>query len=147
MELNGIQKSLVTNTLHKIILCSTEEFRLHFWVDYPFKLHSFVWYAYTMSLHINFLWMTGQRSHTASLLSASAMELESSSTLGISFTLSSTFSIQDIISSRPSCTLRERVRVTCSFSLRSLTDFDRLSYLSMMSSTDRNLLKFFFPKS
>lgn len=87
---------------------------------------------------IEYLWMKGERSHTASLLSASVMEWEWRGTRGVSFTLSSTVSIQDIISSSPSCTLRERVRVTWSFSLRSLTHLHRLSYLSAMSSTNRS---------
>lgn len=93
-----------------------------------------------LNMHdIKYLWMKGERSHTASLPSALVMEWESSGTCGVSFTLSSTFSIQDIISSSPSWTLRERVRVTWSFSLRSLTDLHRLSYLSAMSSTDRSI--------
>lgn len=75
-----------------------------------------------------------KKQHTASLLSASAIAAESRGMCDSSPTFSSTFFIQFIISSRPSCTLSERVNVTCSFSFRSLTDLDKLSYLSTMSS-------------
>ena len=49
----------------------------------------------------------------------------------------STPAIQSSISSRPSCTLSERVSVICSFSFRSLTDADRSSYLPTMSSSPK----------
>lgn len=65
--------------------------------------------------------------HTASLLSTSPIDAESRGICSFSFTLASTLSIHRIISSKPSWTLMERVRVICSFSLRSPTDFERLS--------------------
>ena len=64
---------------------------------------------------------------TASLLRRDPKAGESSGTDPFSLTLSSSPCIQPIISSRPSCTLMDRVSVICSFSLRSLTDLDRLS--------------------
>lgn len=55
-------------------------------------------------------------------------------TWSFSSRLFSTPSIQSSISSKPSCTLRDRVRVIWSFSFLSFTDFDKLSYLSTISS-------------
>lgn len=59
--------------------------------------------------------------------------------------LFSTPSIQSSISSKPSCTLKDRVRVIWSFSFLSFTDLDKLSYLSTISSDKEKSIFSFFP--
>lgn len=71
------------------------------------------------------------------LLMISWRAAEFKGTWPCSFRELSTLPIQSSISSRPSCTLRERVRVIWSFSFRSFTDLDRSSYLPTMSSSPK----------
>lgn len=74
---------------------------------------------------------------TMCLLMTSWRAAEFKGTWPCSFRELSTPAIQSSISSRPSCTLSERVRVIWSFSFRSFTHLDRSSYLPTMSSSPK----------